>query len=107
MRVRIFHVLAMAVFVVCVRPAFGQWLKYPTTAVPRTKDGKVNLSAPAPRRNGKPDLSGIWLTGNPMPCNKATGERFSRLRRRTAGFARGLQHRCDACPEACRIGRGR
>ena len=48
MRVRILHVLAMAVFVVCVRPAFGQWLKYPTAGVPRTKDGKVNLSAPAP-----------------------------------------------------------
>src|SRR4249920_3837229 len=76
MRVRILPVLAMVAVVVCVRPAFGQWLKYPTTAVPRTKDGNVNLSAPAPRSNGKPDFSGIWLTGNPIPCNKATGADF-------------------------------
>lgn len=41
----------------------GQWLKYPTAGVPRTANGKPNLSAPAPRTpDGKPDLSGIWLT---------------------------------------------
>src|ERR1044071_222028 len=28
--------------------------------IPRTPDGKANLSAPAPRVNGKPDLSGVW-----------------------------------------------
>jgi hypothetical protein len=39
----------------------AQWLHYPTPGIPRTKDGKPNLSAPAPRtRDGKPDLSGIW-----------------------------------------------
>jgi hypothetical protein len=27
---------------------------------PRTKDGKPNLAAPAPKMNGKPDLSGVW-----------------------------------------------
>ena len=42
-------------------PLWGQWTKLPTTGIPRTADGKVNLSAPAPRtREGKPDLSGIW-----------------------------------------------
>ncbi len=42
-------------------PLFGQWTKLPTAKLPRTADGKVNLSAPAPRRaDGKPDLSGIW-----------------------------------------------
>lgn len=42
-------------------PSIGaQWLHYPTPATPRLKDGKPNLSAPAPRRHGKPDLSGIW-----------------------------------------------
>ncbi len=28
--------------------------------IPRARDGKPNLSAPAPRQNGKPDLSGLW-----------------------------------------------
>src|SRR5271166_2135544 len=42
-------------------PAGAQWLNYPTPGIPRTADGKPNLSAPAPRTaDGKPDLSGIW-----------------------------------------------
>src|SRR6202161_4195631 len=42
-------------------PAAAQWLNYPTPAIPRTADGKPNLSAPAPRTaDGKPDLSGMW-----------------------------------------------
>src|SRR5579862_6184815 len=43
-------------------PATAQWLNYPTAGIPRTKDGKPDLSAPAPRLpDGKPDLAGIWL----------------------------------------------
>jgi hypothetical protein len=39
----------------------AQWLDYPTPAVPRTPEGKPNMSAPAPRTvGGKPDLSGMW-----------------------------------------------
>ena len=39
----------------------AQWLKLPTPGIPRTPDGKPNLSAPALRTaDGKPDLSGIW-----------------------------------------------
>jgi hypothetical protein len=45
----------------CAAPADAQWLKYKTPGIPRTPDGKPNLSAPAPRMaNGKPDLSGLW-----------------------------------------------
>jgi hypothetical protein len=39
----------------------GQWLSYPTPGLPRTTDGKPNLSAPAPKTSdGKPDFSGVW-----------------------------------------------
>jgi hypothetical protein len=38
----------------------AQWLNHPDPRIPRTRDGKPNLSAPAPRRDGKIDLSGIW-----------------------------------------------
>jgi hypothetical protein len=39
----------------------AQWLEYPTPGVPRTADGKPDLTSPAPRTaDGKPDLSGMW-----------------------------------------------
>jgi len=43
----------------------AQWLNVPTAGVPRTSDGKPDLSAPAPRTpDGGIDLSGIW---EPIP----------------------------------------
>jgi len=46
----------------------AQWLNYPTRGVPRTLDGKPDLSAPAPRTaDGKPDLSGVWQL-EARPC---------------------------------------
>jgi hypothetical protein len=42
-------------------PLAAQWLKHPTPGIPRTPDGKPNLTAPAPRTpDGKVDLSGLW-----------------------------------------------
>ena len=40
--------------------AEAQWLQYRDPRLPRTADGKPNLTAAPPRLNGKPDLSGLW-----------------------------------------------
>lgn len=48
--------------------AHAQWLRYPTPGIPRTREGKPNLTAPTPRgRDGKPDISGLWAT-EPAPA---------------------------------------
>jgi hypothetical protein len=49
--------MLLAALPVCAQ---AQWLNHPDPRTPRTKDGKPNLSAPAPRMNGKPDLTGLW-----------------------------------------------
>jgi hypothetical protein len=42
-------------------PTMGQWLELPTPGLPRTADGKPDLTAPAPRLpDNKPDFAGIW-----------------------------------------------
>jgi hypothetical protein len=66
--------LAALVLMAGTIPAAAQWLDRPTPGIPRTPDGKPNLTAPAPRGpDGKPDLTGVWnggtVLGRPEPAD--------------------------------------
>src|SRR5215510_9160989 len=61
-------------FTALVTPLEAQWLERRTPGIPRTADGKPNLTAPAPHTpDGKPDLTGLWemirKPGNPQPAD--------------------------------------
>jgi len=49
-------------FVALSTSAYAQWLNFAPPGTPRTPDGKLDFTAPAPRTaDGKPDLSGTWM----------------------------------------------
>ena len=51
----------LAAVVLCATSAFGQWLDYPTAGVPRTKDGKADLAAPAEAKPSEHDVVALML----------------------------------------------
>jgi hypothetical protein len=63
-------------------PVAAQWVNYKESGIPRTRDGKANLSAPAPRApNGKPDLAGVWMVqpSTNDEYRKVLGDGFDKL----------------------------
>ncbi len=64
MRANILRIAVFAGYVGFLAPASAQWSQ-PDPRTPRTHDGKPNLTAPAPRLNGRPDLSGVWQAERP------------------------------------------
>jgi hypothetical protein len=59
-------------------PAAGQWIGYETADVPRKADGSVNMAAPTPRTpDGRPDLSGIWISDTTPEGEETPSDPFS------------------------------
>src|SRR6187200_3549070 len=61
MRMSALAVIVATAWSALAMPLAAQWIRYPTAAVPRTRDGKPDLAARTPRTaDGRPDLSGVW-----------------------------------------------
>jgi hypothetical protein len=63
--------VALALAAACASPApmlHAQWLHSPMARAPRTADGKIDMTGPVPKLDGKPDLSGVWqVQAEPRP----------------------------------------
>ena len=65
--------LAMVFLAAASGSAAAQWFNQPSPRAPRTASGEVDLAAPTPRlANGKPDLSGVWMTAEPICVIRGT-----------------------------------
>ncbi len=78
--------------------ASGQWLNYPASGVPRPKNGKVNLAAPAPHApDGRPGLTGLWMHERTTPAEfkRILRDAFAgELAASPLGMEAGTQHKC-------------
>ncbi|HYU54180.1 MAG TPA: hypothetical protein VEK37_14610, partial [Gemmatimonadaceae bacterium] len=67
----------LLVGILSAAPALAQWENVKNANIPRTADGKPDLSAPAPRApDGKPDLSGMWWMPNLGPANTGVPPKY-------------------------------
>src|ERR1035441_5421179 len=62
-------------FLILSAALFAQWPSHPTAGAPRKADGKIDMTAPAPKApDGHPDLSGVWDRGMPPRAATAPSE---------------------------------
>jgi len=85
-------------------PLLAQWPSFSNAPnVPKTADGKIDLTAPAPRTaDGKPDLSGVWETAPCPDCAPPVIDGLSPTPQSGQAAARGR----GALPAAPGQGRG-
>ena len=90
--------IAVAGALLTAVPAAAQWIGYATSGVPRRADGSVDMGAPAPRlADGKPDLSGIWISdvtpeGEESPSNVFTLPSSRHMRNMGVDLPAGLPY---------------
>jgi len=94
------RLLATIILLTSTLPAAAQWLSLPTPGIPRSADGKPNLSAPAPRSaDGKPDLNGLWRSARVRgdlrdPSNIQSWARDAMAERERNFYKDGPQFQC-------------
>jgi len=91
------HLRLFILFALIATGSHAQWLNYPTPGIPRTANGKANLTAVAPRApDGKPDLSGVWMheTTTVAEVKRLFGDRFDEaIKVDVPGMEIGTQHK--------------
>ena len=91
------RLFALALLMLLSVTADAQWLNFPEPGTPRTRDGKLDLAAPAPRMpDDTPDLSGTWMheVTTPAEMKRLYGARIDEaIKVGVPGMEIGTQHK--------------